>query len=268
MKKVFLIASLFAIFSCSDDNQELNSDLSSNINITNEMLQRKTSQNINYEEAKIIAQEYTIKLNNLFDFIEDNNFKSEEEAYQASISFLNNNLGDLNNSIFQKIGIDGSFNFSSTFDYSNINHKDINSLDLTDREKYYLSQLYNYQITKDNSALVNLTDNYINEVKDNSEIESLSVYFALIDVNRDVFLSENVAMKASSDCAKAAIVGGTVSGAVGMVGGAIKGGLFGLVFAGNPVTGGAGALVGAITGGLGGFVSGAVQSYLACKVYG
>lgn len=232
------------------------------------MLQRNTTNTISYEEAKIIAQEYTVKLNNLFDYIEDNNFKSEEEAYQASITYLNNNLSDLNSSIFQKIGVAGSFNFSSTLDYSNMNQSDINSLDLSEREKYYLSQLYNYQLTKDNSALINLTDSYINEVKYNSDIESLSVYFALIDINRDVFLSANVAMKASSNCAKAAIIGGTVSGAVGMVGGAIKGGLFGLVFAGNPLTGGAGALVGAITGGLGGFVSGAVQSYLACKVYG
>lgn len=56
MKKVFLIASLFAIFSCSDDNQELNSNLSSNNNITNEMLQRKTTNTISYEEAKIIAK--------------------------------------------------------------------------------------------------------------------------------------------------------------------------------------------------------------------
>jgi hypothetical protein len=268
MKKVFLIASLFAIFSCSDDNQELNSNLSSNNNITNEMLQRKTTNTISYEEAKIIAQEYTVKLNNLFDYIEDNNFKSEEEAYQASITYLNNNLSDLNSSIFQKIGINQSFNFSNTLDYSNLNQNDINLLDLTEREKYYLSQLYNYQITKDNSALINLTDSYINEVKNNSDIESLSVYFALIDVNRDVFLSTNVAMKANANCAKAAIIGGTVSGATGMVSGAIKGGIYGTVLGMNPGTGAVGAIAGAIGGGLFGFVSGAVTSYLSCKVYG
>lgn len=254
MKKLFFLLTLFSIISCSNDNETTNSKSET----TNEMLQRNSNNSISFEEAKIIAKTYTDTLSSLLDKIEDKNFKDENEAMVFSMNYLDNSLQDVNNSVLLELGYNAEFNYNDfSFDES-INPDDINKIDLSEREKYYLTKLYDAQLTKDDASLLALTDSYINEVKTNKDIESLSISFALIDVNRHLFLS-NVALKADTKCLKAAIRDGAWDGAVGAVSGGIRGGLKGIVVGGgNPITGGAGAIIGAVGGGLVGFVTGAV----------
>lgn len=265
MKKVFLIVSLFAIFSCSVDNQELNSDLSSNSNITNEMLQRGSTNSIKYENARLFAINYSDSLNLFFDKIENSNFTDFNEAKLFGINYSNNSLNKINSTIINQLGYEGTFEFQMNQDNTLISLENIKKLDLSEREIFYLSKIYESYLIKDDMQLINLTDNYLNELKSNKKLESLSMCFALIDVNRNLFINTSLA-KANADCARAAMKDAVYAGCGGMIRGAIRGGLTGIVVGGgNPITGGAGAIVGAVSQGLIGFIGGGIEGYIRCK---
>lgn len=258
MKKLFLFLTLFSIFSCSHDSQEDN--LNSNFNsVKNQMLQRSSENQIGYENAKIFAKKYSDSLSIILDKIEDNGLKQSN-----AIDYSNDNLNTINKEVINQLGYEGSFEFSSEIDNSIINLEDIEKLDLSEREIFYLTKLYESYLNKDDKQLIDITNNYIIEVKTNKELESLSMCFALIDVNRDLFL-ENYTLKADANCARAALKDAVYSGCGGMIRGAIRGGLTGLVIGGNQITGGAGAVVGAVSHGLIGFIGGGIEGYVRCK---
>lgn len=259
MKNYFFSISTIIVLllsSCSSDNFETQQEL------TNVSLKRKQN-HISYSDAKKLAEDYTKSIYTLFDKLEENKFKNENEAFEFSISYMH----DSNNLILQKFGYEGISDYNDFLPNNQININNISKLEISDIEKHYLTNLYKYHLEQDDTALVNLTDNFIRDIEKYNELESLSFYFALIDVNRDLF-SSNSLFKSKSNCAKAAIISGTVSGVSGMIGGAVKGGIYGTVLGMNPGTGAVGAIAGAIGGGLSGFVSGAVTGYLTCKVYG
>lgn len=269
MKKTFFIATLITFFSCTNDYEHLDTSLSSSLNsnnVTYEMLQKGTTSTISYQNAKILAHKYSDSLNIILDKIEDNNFKDIKEAELFGINYSNNSLNEINSSIINQLGYEGSFEFSMNQDSYIINIEDIEKLDLSNREVFYLSKLYESYLNKEDAQLISITDSYLNELKSNNELESLSMCFALIDVNRDLF-GKTFELKADANCARSAMKDAVYGGCVGMIRGAIRGGLTGIVIGGgNPITGGAGAIVGAVSQGLIGFIGGGIQSYVRCKV--
>lgn len=261
MKKILFPTIAIIIFvellsSCSHETSESQPEFTNSIS-------KKNRNDIDYSEAKLLAFQYTNAIYTLFDKLEEIDFKNENDAIEFSMSYMQ----DSNNLFLQRLGLQGTLDYKDFSLDDSINIDDIYKLEITDIEKYYLTNLYNFHLERDDKSLIRLTDDFINDIKEHTELKSLSFYFALIDVNRDLF-SSNLLYRSKSNCAKAAIVGGTVSGAIGMVSGAIKGGIYGTVLGMNPGTGAVGAIAGAVGGGLFGFVNGAVVGYLSCKVYG
>lgn len=266
MKKIFsMLVTMTLLISCSKDNDTTES-ASDSQSFSQSMMQRSSYQTINYTDAKVIAKTYTDTLSSLLDKIEDQQIKDENDAIAYANNYLSTNLQVVNDSVLIKLGYEEDFNYDDFSSNDEIRPDDIDLLDISDREKYYLHKLYDYKLSRNDGDLLILLEEYKTEVQINPEIESLSISFALIDVNRYLFLQRTV-LKADTKCLKQAIRDGAVEGAFGMIGGAIHGGLSGLaVGLGNPVTGGAGAVLGAVGYGLSGFVSGAITGYVRCRI--
>lgn len=256
------IIGLLLFISCSNDDFETQSE---STNVTSIKSQSRTS----YAEVKALAQEYTNTIYTLFDKIEENDFTDEDEVLEFSMSYMENS----NNRILDRYGYSG-IDYKDFIYNDSININDVSKLEISDIEKYYLTNLYQYHLHQDDKTLIELTDKFIVDIEKHNELESLSFYFALIDVNRDLFSSNphnfflsNSTLSSNRDCKREAVMSGAREGAQGMIVGAIRGGISGITIGGgNPLTGGAGAIAGAVTGGLIGFVKGGVKGYLKCKV--
>ena len=266
-RNLIICLTLFSLYSCE---KEINTELNS----TNQDL---IINSLDYNSSLEIMSEIHQSTK---EFVNSKKKQGFSENHEKFIEEYWKNNNELLHNLSSKMGLEVNLTQEniSQFEYHSKTETDfteddiINSVFLNDIQKKYALNLYFALEDENISELIKIKNDFKEEISIHSELEIFNLGIAMIDYNE----SEGIFNLASKgDCYHAFMVGATMGGLAGLLGGMVKGGLVGFTI-GGILTGGTlaipagigGAMVGGVVGALTGYVSGGFLGLFGCLIYG